>query len=83
MCVTIDEAAHDQQEAGWASPRDFTVGQAAGGLDTLSFGLDEEATLHFGSGDPNGGNAFNGALGDVRIYDIALTPSEISALAGN
>ena len=52
------------------------------GNGSFSFGLDEEATLHFGSGDPNGGNAFNGALDDVRIYDIALSPSEISALAG-
>lgn len=37
LCVTIDEAAHEQQEAGWASPRDFTADQAAGGLSTLSF----------------------------------------------
>jgi hypothetical protein len=37
LCVTIDEAAHDQQEGGWASPRVFTVDEAAGGLNTLSF----------------------------------------------
>jgi hypothetical protein len=37
LCVTIDEAAHDQQEGGWASPRVFTVDQAAGGLSNLSF----------------------------------------------
>ena len=28
--VTIDEAAHDQQEGGWASPRVFTVDDAVG-----------------------------------------------------
>jgi hypothetical protein len=40
LSATIDEAAHGQQEAGWASPRDFTVDQAefaAGGYSTLSF----------------------------------------------
>ena len=38
--VTIDEAAHEQQEGGWSSPRDFTVSQAnlaAGGFTTLTF----------------------------------------------
>lgn len=37
MRVTIDEAAHDQQEGGWASPRVFTVDDAVGGINTLSF----------------------------------------------
>jgi hypothetical protein len=37
LVSTIDEAAHDQQEGGWAAPRVFTVEDAAGGLNTLSF----------------------------------------------
>ncbi len=40
LSATIDEAAHEQQEGGWASPRVFTVDQAdvaAGGYSTLSF----------------------------------------------
>jgi len=35
--VTINEAANGQQEGGWASSRDFTVDDAAGGLKSLSF----------------------------------------------
>jgi hypothetical protein len=35
--VTIDEAAHGQQEGGWAGPRDFTADDALGGISTLSF----------------------------------------------
>ncbi|MBN2130426.1 MAG: LamG domain-containing protein [Sedimentisphaerales bacterium] len=53
------------------------------GNGAFSFGLDKEAALHFGSGDPNGGNAFNGAIDDVRLYDIALSADEVNALAGN
>jgi hypothetical protein len=37
LCATIDEAAHEQQEGGWASPRVFTADDAAGGINTLSF----------------------------------------------
>lgn len=52
------------------------------GNGNFSFGQDTEAALHFGSGDPNGGNAFNGALDEVRLYDIVLTDAEILELAG-
>jgi hypothetical protein len=61
----------------------FYINGEETGSGNFSFAYDKEATLHFGSGDPNGGNAFNGALDDVRIYDIALSASEINALAGN
>ncbi len=46
----------------------------------FSFGLDKDAAVHFGSDDPNGGNAFNGALDDVRLYDKALSAAEVKAL---
>lgn len=52
------------------------------GSGSFSFGLDTGAALHFGSDDPNGGNAFNGALDEVRLYDQALTGAEILKLAG-
>ncbi len=52
------------------------------GSGSFSFAQDREATLHFGSGDPNGGNAFNGALDEVRLYDIVLSQAEILQLAG-
>jgi hypothetical protein len=52
------------------------------GSGGFSFGFDTESALHFGSDDPNGGNAFNGALDEVRLYDKALSAAEIKALAG-
>jgi hypothetical protein len=33
-------------------------------------------------GDLNGGNAFNGALDEIRLYDQVLTVAEILKLAG-
>ncbi len=48
---------------------------------TWSFGPDREASLQFGQ-DSADGNAFNGALDEVKLYDIVLTPAEILALAG-
>ncbi len=50
LMATIDEAAHDQQEGGWASSRDFTVDDAAGGLNILSF------WYRVDDPDMNGGN---------------------------
>jgi len=53
LSVTLDEAAHSQQEGGWAAPRDFTVDQAdfaAGGYSTLSF------WYRVDDADLNGGN---------------------------
>ena len=52
------------------------------GSGSFSFGLDTQAALHFGSDDPNGGNAFNGALDEIRIYDQVLTGAELLKLAG-
>ena len=52
------------------------------GSGSFSFGLDTGAALHFGSDDPNGGNAFNGALDEIRLYDQVLTVAEILKLAG-
>lgn len=50
------------------------------GNGNFSFAQKKDAMLHFGSGDPNGGNAFNGALDDIRLYDKALTAAEVKAL---
>ncbi len=60
----------------------FYINGAETGNGGFSFGLDTESALHFGSDDPNGGNAFNGALDDVRIYDTVLSAAEIKTLAG-
>jgi hypothetical protein len=47
---------------------------------SFSFGTKTDAMLQFGSDDPDGGNAFNGALDEVRIYDQALSATEVKAL---
>jgi hypothetical protein len=53
------------------------------GNGAFSFGPKKDARVHFGSDDPEGGNAFNGALDDVRLYDTALSASEVKALMTN
>jgi hypothetical protein len=50
--------------------------------DGFSFGSDTEAPFQFGSSTSDGGNPFNGALDEVRIYDIVLSDAEILELAG-
>ena len=42
----------------------------------------EDAALLIGCDNAGGGNPFNGALDEVRLYDIVLTPAEVLALAG-
>jgi len=48
----------------------------------FSFGTDTEAPIQIGSSTSGGGNAFNGALDEIRIYDIVLSDAEILELAG-
>lgn len=50
------------------------------GNGSFSFGPKKDARVHFGCDDPNGGNAFNGALDDVRLYDKSLSADEVKAL---
>lgn len=53
------------------------------GNGAFSFGPKKDAGVHFGSDDPNGGNAFNGALDDVRLYDTAMSAEEVQTLMTN
>jgi hypothetical protein len=48
----------------------------------FSFGNDTEAPMQIGAATGGGGNPFNGALDEVRIYDIVLSEAEILTLAG-
>ena len=48
----------------------------------FSFGSDPEAAVQFGACEADGGNPFNGALDEVRLYDIVLSVAEILQLAG-
>jgi hypothetical protein len=59
----------------------FYINGVQTGSGAFSFGPDREASLQFGQ-DSADGNAFNGALDEVKLYDIVLTPAEILALAG-
>jgi regulation of enolase protein 1 (concanavalin A-like superfamily) len=65
-----------------ARVRIFVAGELRGSGDTFSFGTDTEANVQFGCGQVNGGNPFNGALDEVRIYNRALSSFEIKYLAG-
>jgi len=48
----------------------------------FTFGTDPSAAMVFGASVANGGNPFNGALDEIRIYDRILSPFEIRYLAG-
>ncbi len=49
---------------------------------SFSFGNDTEAPMHIGATSEAGGNPFNGALDEVRIYDSVLSQTDIAKLAG-
>ncbi|MBP7053835.1 MAG: LamG domain-containing protein [Phycisphaerae bacterium] len=46
----------------------------------FSFGEDKTAPMQIGASVDGGGNPFNGALDDVRIYDKALSADEVKAM---
>jgi len=48
----------------------------------FSFGPGTEVHVVFGACEDNGGNPFNGALDEIRIYDEALLQAEVAHLAG-
>jgi hypothetical protein len=60
----------------------FYLNGAETGNGNFSFSQNKNARLHFGSDDPDGGNPFNGALDEVRIYDVALSAADVAKLAG-
>jgi hypothetical protein len=58
----------------------FYINGTEAGSASFTFGSDTEAALHFGTNDTAEGNSFNGSLDEVRIYDKALTATEVKAL---
>jgi hypothetical protein len=48
----------------------------------FTLGPKKDAALVFGAVEADGGNPFNGALDEVRIYDDVLTEEEVLELAG-
>ncbi|MDY0355928.1 MAG: LamG-like jellyroll fold domain-containing protein [Sedimentisphaerales bacterium] len=59
----------------------YMAGQL-GAEAAFSFGSDPTAGMVFGASVRDGGNPFNGALDEIRIYDRLLSPFEIRYLAG-
>jgi hypothetical protein len=79
--LPIGEWAHVAATFDGAN-RKFYFDAEMTGEGPFSFGSDTEAALVFGACQGDGGNPFNGALADIRIYDRALSPFEINYLAG-
>ena len=52
-------------------------------ITSKSGSVDSEYNLHVGTRPPSTGYAFNGIIDEVRIYNRALTPDEISDLYNN
>ena len=48
----------------------------------FAFAFDKEAPMQIGASADGGGNPFNGAIDEVRLYDTALSEAEVKALAG-
>ena len=80
--IPIGEWTHVVVTFDGATARIYINGEVAG-QGAFSFGTDAEAVMQLGSSAPNGGNPFNGALDEVRLYDRVLSPFEISFLGGN
>jgi hypothetical protein len=59
----------------------FFINGSVKGQGAFSFGSNREASMHIGCCDSSGGNPFNGAIDEVRLYDVALTDAEVAALA--
>jgi hypothetical protein len=60
----------------------FYVNGTQTGSGVFSFGPAREASLLIGCDNAGGGNPFSGALDEVKLYDVVLTPAEVLALAG-
>jgi len=58
----------------------FYVDGKGTGSGSFSFGSHTTASLVFGACARNGGNSFNGAFDDVRLYDQALSQTQIKVV---
>jgi hypothetical protein len=52
------------------------------GSGPFSFASDTDAHVVFGACNADGGNPFNGALDEIRLYDKALSQAQVAHLAG-
>ena len=79
--LPIGEWAHVAATFDGTTAR-FYLNGAMTGQGAFSFATDLTASTHFGCSNMNGGNPFNGALDEVRLYDVALSAAEILQLMG-
>ena len=59
----------------------FYINGEQTGSGSFSFGPKTDATIALGCVEGSGWNSFNGTLDEVRLYNTALTPNEVKALA--
>jgi len=78
--LTVNEWVHVAVTFDGTTAR-FYVNGSQTGQGAFSFGSNKDASMHIGACDSNGGNPFNGAIDEVRLYNRALTAAEVQALA--
>ncbi len=79
--LPVGEWTHIAVTFDGTTTRFYVNGVQTASSTTWSFGPDREASLQIGCDNSGGGNPFNGAIDEVKLYDIVLTPAEIQALA--
>jgi hypothetical protein len=79
--LPIDEWAHVGVSFNGSTARVYFDGVEVGS-GAFTFGSDTQSTLQFGACQANGGNPFNGALDEVKLYNRALSAGEMRVEAG-
>jgi hypothetical protein len=79
--LPVGEWAHVAATFDGTAAKFYFNGQMTG-EGGFSYGSGEGAAIVFGACQANGGNPFNGALDEIRLYDIVLSDAEILGLAG-
>jgi len=81
IALTVGEWVHWAAAFDGTTVKIYTNGELTGSGD-FSFADDPDAAIVLGACSAGGGNPFNGALDEVRIYDRPLTQGEVGYLAG-
>ena len=81
QALPIDEWTHVGVSFNGTAAQIYISGVEVGS-GGFAFGTDTTAAIQFGAVDGSGGNPFNGALDEIRIYNRALSATEMQALAG-
>ena len=79
--LPVDEWAHVGISFN-GNTADFYINGVQVGSGGFTLGSDTQSALQFGACEANGGNPFNGALDEVKLYNRALSAGEIQGLAG-